>query len=131
MSDTPKGILIRQPTILGPDGQPISQPESPIIAAKRAAGPTPEQIAEARKLAAQQGFRIIKQSAATRRGNIRRAKQAELKRNLKGTGKSLAEYKAETRDHGPGGQALHKIAREARKQREREERERLDAEQGS
>jgi hypothetical protein len=125
--DGSKGILIRQPTILRPDGNPISQPENPIVTERRDVGPTHEQIAEARKLAASHGFRIIKQSANTRRGNIRRARQAEVKRKLKGTGKSIAEHKAEMRNTGAGNQALIKVARQQR----REERERIEAEQGS
>jgi hypothetical protein len=94
-----KGVLIRQPTILGPDGQPIAQMDHPVIAARKAAAaataPTKADIAAARAQAAQMGFRIIKQSENTRKGNIRRAKKAELRRTLKGTGKSFADHYAE------------------------------------
>ena len=118
-------ILIRQPTILGPDGKPISQPDHPaVVAAKEAmrmvdAG----ELAHARERAAAAGFRIIKQSPNIRRGNIRRAKQAELKRTLKGTGKSIAQHNAETRTTGLGNQARMKIERQKRREREESERQ--------
>lgn len=122
MNDEPKGILIRQPTILGPDGSVIKHMDHPIVEERKQAPPTKEQIAQARTEASKLGFRIVKQSANTRRGNIRRARQAELKRTLKGTGKSIAQYRAETRPTGPGNQARIKIERQQRREREESER---------
>ncbi len=118
-----KGILIRQPTILGPDGHVLKQMDHPIVEERKQAPPTKEQIAQARTEASKLGFRIIKQSANTRRGNIRRARQAELKRTLKGTGKSIAEYRGEV---AAAERRAFNERRAAEQQERREARERRD-----
>jgi hypothetical protein len=108
-------ILTRQPLLLGPDGQPIrsSEATTQVDAEVVAEDVSKLPIQEARKRANAMGFRIVKQTANQRRGNIRRAKKAALRRNLKGTGKSFADYYRETRQTGPSQKALERAARKA------------------